>query len=254
MVLTTTTSTADSGLLDNILPPFEKANNVTVKVLAVGTGQALVLGERGDADLLLIHDRAREEEFVARGYGVSRRDVMYNDFVIIGPADDPANIGDMRRATDAFARIAEAGKMGGATFVSRGDRSGTHSKELQVWREMGIKPDGKWYKETGQGMGETLTVANEMEAYTLADRGTYLSRKKGLALIILGDGDELLFNPYGVIAVDPVRYPHVNYELAVKFIEYLTSYQTQERIGEFGLERYGQPLFYPNSEAWLAKK
>ncbi len=254
LVLATTTSTADSGLLDDLLPPFQAANNVRVEVVAVGTGQAMALGERGDADVLLVHDRTREDEFVARGYGVGRKDVMYNDFVVIGPADDPAGIMGSPSAAEAFARIARAGSAGEALFVSRGDKSGTHAKELQAWKSAGIEPSGKWYRETGQGMGDTLTVANEMRAYTLADRGTYLSRREGLALILLAEGDKLLFNPYGIIAVNPERYSHVKYDLAVKLIEYLTSYQTQERIGEFGRERYGQPLFYPNSQAWRAQQ
>lgn len=254
LVLATTTSTADSGLLDDLLPPFEAANNVRVEVVAVGTGQALALGERGDADLLLVHDRAREDEFVAQGHGVGRKDVMYNDFVVIGPADDPAGIMRSPSAAEAFARIARMGSAGEAIFVSRGDGSGTHAKELQAWKEAGIEPGGKWYRETGQGMGDTLTVANEMGAYTLADRGTYLSRREGLALTILEEGDELLFNPYGIIAVNPERHSYVKYDLAVKLIEYLTSYQTQVRIGKFGEERYGQPLFHPNSEAWRARQ
>ncbi|MEE8442401.1 MAG: substrate-binding domain-containing protein, partial [Dehalococcoidia bacterium] len=206
LVLATTTSTADSGLLDDILLPFEAANDVRVEVLAVGTGQALALGERGDADLILVHDRAREDNFVAQGYGVSRYDVMYNDFVVIGPPDDPAGIGSSSNAVDAFVGIARAGEAGEAVFVSRGDSSGTHSKELQAWETAGIEPSGEWYRETGQGMGSTLTVADEMGAYTLVDRGTYLSREEGLALAILVEGDTLLFNPYGIIAVNPERH------------------------------------------------
>jgi len=248
--LATTTSTADSGLLDEILPAFEEETNATVKVLAVGTGQAIVLGERGDSDVILVHDRAREERFVADGWGTVRKDVMYNDFVIIGPVNDPAGISTAMTATQAFARIAEAGAKSKAVFVSRGDRSGSHSRELLIWQGVDFDPQGAWYRTTGQGMGETLTVANELLAYTLSDRGTYLARQDRLDLKVLMEGDSLLFNPYGVIAVNPERHTQVRYDLAIAFIEYLTRYETQQRIGKFGVEKYGQPLFKPDSEEW----
>jgi tungstate transport system substrate-binding protein len=253
LIVATTTSTADSGLLDEILPPFQDEANATVQVLAVGTGQALALGERGDADVILVHDREREDRFVAQGFGVERWDVMYNDFVLVGPPADPAGILGLSSAAEAFARIAQAGKLGQAIFVSRGDQSGTHSKTLKIWASAGIDPGGEWYGSTGQGMGETLTVANELLAYTLSDRGTYLSRAKGFNLQILTEGDELLFNEYGVIAVSRERHPDVKHDLAKRFIEYLTRSDTQERIGVFGVEEFGKPLFYPNSREWKAK-
>jgi len=254
MILATTTSTADSGLLDEILPPFEKEANATVHVLAVGTGHALAMGERGEADVILVHDRDREERFIVEGWGTLRKDVMYNDLVIIGPMEDPAGISNMMSATLAFARIAEAGGKGKVVFVSRGDRSGTHSRELLVWRGVDVDPEGSWYKTTGQGMGDTLTVANELLAYTLSDRGTYLARQDKLDLNVLLQGDPLLFNAYGVIAVNPERHAEVKYDLAVAFIDYLTRYETQEHIGKFGADKYGQPLFHPNSEEWKAER
>ena len=252
LILATTTSTADSGLFDEILPPFEKAANATVRVLAAGTGQALALGRRGDADILVVHDRDREERFVAEGWGVFRKDVMYNDFVIVGPEEDPAGVSTEVSATQAFAQIAEAGVKKELVFVSRDDQSGTHSKELQIWLQAGIGPTGDWYRTTGQGMGDTLTVANELRAYTLSDRGTYLAREGSLDLKILLEGDSSLFNPYGVIPVNPERHARVNHELALAFVEYITRYETQERIATFGVETYGQALFYPNSEQWKA--
>ena len=254
LILATTTSTADSGLLDEILPPFEKEANATVHVLAVGTGQAIAMGERGDADVILVHDRDREERFVDEGWGTLRKDAMYNDFVIIGPMEDPAGISNMTSTTLAFVRIAEAGGKSKAVFVSRGDRSGTHSRELLVWQRAGVDAEGAWYKITGQGMGDTLTVANELLAYTLSDRGTYLPRQDKLDLIVLLQGDPLLFNAYGVIAVNPERHDEVKYDLAVAFIDYLARYETQEHIGKFGADKYGQPLFHPNSEEWKAEQ
>lgn len=250
LIVATTTSTADSGLLDDILPPFEDEAKATVRVLAVGTGQAIALGERGDADILLIHDRDREDRFVAEGWGTLRRDVMYNDFVVIGPVHDPAGVSNAASAAQAFARIAQAGVNNEAVFVSRADQSGTHSKELLVWQRAGIDPTGGWYKTTGQGMGDTLTVANEFQAYTFSDRATYLARQDRLDLKILLEGDSSLLNPYAVIPVNPERHPRVNHELALRFVEYITRYETQERIATFGLDTYGQPLFYPNSVEW----
>ncbi len=255
LVLATTTSTADSRLLEVILPPFEEASGVRVKVLAVGTGQALALGEQGDADIVLVHARAREDEFVASGHGVDRRDLMYNRFVILGPPEDPAGIAAAAEgAIQALQRIARVGGAGGAAFVSRADGSGTHLKERQLWEEAGISPQGDWYRETGQGMGNTLTIANEMGAYTLSDQGTYLSRREGLDLFVMSSGGALLLNPYGIIAVNPALHPRVERDLAEKLIEYLTSHQTQERIAAFGRDLYGEPLFYPDSEAWRAEQ
>ncbi|MBM4431193.1 MAG: extracellular solute-binding protein [Chloroflexi bacterium] len=243
LILATTTSTADSGLLDYLLPEFEAQYNAKVEVIAVGTGQAIKTAEQGDADVILVHDRAKEDKFVAEGYGVNRQDVMYNDFVIVGPKEDPASIKGLTDAAAALAKIAAAQ----APFASRGDESGTHSKEKTIWAQAGIEPGGDWYFSLGQGMGETLTFANEKGAHALTDRGTYLSRREGLELLIVVEGDPILFNPYGVIAVNPEKHPHVKYDLAMKFIEWLTSVETQKKIGEFGIERFGQPLFYPSA-------
>ncbi|NOZ27742.1 MAG: solute-binding protein [Chloroflexi bacterium] len=253
LVLATTTSTADSGLLDAILPDFEARYGAQVDVIAVGTGQALQMGKAGDADVLLVHARSAEEAFVAEGHGAFRKDVMYNDFIIVGPPDDPAGVRGMKDAVAALRKIAEAQ----APFVSRGDDSGTHKKEKALWKEAAIEPQGDWYVSAGQGMGAVLTMANEMQAYTLTDRGTYLARKDtppGLSLEIMVEGDSRLFNPYGVIPVNPEKHPGVNYDLAVKFVEWLTSVETQEKISQFGLDRFGQPLFYPDSEEWRNRK
>lgn len=245
--LATTTSTDDSGLLDFILPDFEKAYNVKVDVVAVGTGQAIALGEDGNADVLLVHARSREDAFMEAGHGVRREDVMYNDFVIVGPAEDPANVRGMTSAADAFAKIASEQ----VVFVSRGDESGTHTKELSVWKAAGIEPSGEWYQSAGQGMGEVLTLTAEAQGYTLSDRATYLARsKEGLDLEILMEGDEVLFNPYGVIAVNPDKGAHIKAELANQFIDWIISVPVQEKISEFGKEEFGQSLFIPDSEPW----
>ena len=249
LVLATTTSTYDSGLLDEILPVFEAAYNAEVDIVAVGTGQAIALGEAGDADVLLVHARSKEEAFVEAGHGVARVSVMYNDFVIVGPAEDPASVAGMDDALAAVARIADAE----ATFVSRGDESGTHTKELTIWTEAEIEAGGDWYQSAGQGMGAVLTLADEQRAYTLADRGTYLARlAEGLELEVLVEGDPILFNPYSVIAVNPALHAGVNAELAQTFIDWLTSVETQAAIGDF--ERFSEPLFTPDSEAWRASQ
>ncbi len=252
--LATTTSTADSGLLDAILPAFEEANNARVDVVAVGTGQAIELGEAGDADVILVHARAREDAFVAEGHGTERRDVMYNDFVIVGPADDPAGVVGMSSAAEALAAIAAAD----APFASRGDDSGTHTKEMSLWEAAGVTPDpaGGWYNSLGQGMGETLIFANEAGAYTMTDRGTFLSMRDNLPnlVVVVGgesiadNADPKLLNPYGVIPVNPEKSEAINAELAQKFAEWLTSPEVQTMIGEFGVETFGQPLFYPNAQ------
>jgi tungstate transport system substrate-binding protein len=246
--IATTTSTADSGLLDAILPDFEARTGIKAEYIAVGTGQALKLGEQGDVDVVLVHAPEKEEQFVAQGHGVNRKHVMYNDFVILGPENDPALIRGMDDAAVAFARIAVAG----AKFVSRGDQSGTHTKELAIWEKARVQPAEPWYISAGQGMGAVLTIANEQLAYTLSDRGTYLSRRADLDLVILVEGDPILFNPYSVIAVNPERHPGVNFEAAMRFIRWLTSVETQKLIGEFGREQYGQPLFTPDSDEWRA--
>ena len=251
--LATTTSTADSGLLDAILPAFEEEHNARVDVVAVGTGQAIELGEAGDADVILVHARAREDAFVAEGHGTHRYDVMVNDFVIVGPAADPAGVAGIPDAAGALAAIAG----NGAPFASRGDDSGTHTKELSLWEAAAITPDpaGDWYHSLGQGMGETLIFANESGAYTLTDRGTYLSMGDSLPnLIIVVGGDNIdanadpaLLNPYGVIPVNPEKSEAINGELAEAFAGWLTAPETQEQIGRFGAEQFGQPLFYPDA-------
>jgi len=247
LVLATTTSTYDSGLLDFILPDFESTYNVQVEVIAVGTGQALRLGMDGNADVLLVHSRSREDAFMDEGYGVRREDVMYNDFVIIGPADDPAGISGMKKATRAFETIAEAQ----CAFISRGDDSGTHGKEKGIWAEAGIEPTGGWYISAGQGMGAVLTMADEQQAYTLSDRATYLARTlEGLELEIMVEGDPVLFNPYGVLAVDPAKNPEIQGELANQFIDWLISVPTQEKIGTYGADKFGSALFTPDSQPW----
>ena len=252
--LATTTSTADSGLLDAILPDFEQKNNARVDVVAVGTGQALEIGTKGDADVVLVHARAREDKFVADGDGVNRLDVMYNDYIVVGPTADPAGVSSSALAKEALAKIAEAQ----APFASRGDDSGTHTKEKSLWASATITPtaDSGWYFAVGQGMGETLLFANEKLAYTLADRGTWLAMQEKLpALTILvggatidQNGDKALLNPYGVIPVNPEKHPGVNVELATQFAEWLTSAEIQQMIGDYGKEQFGQPLFYPNSQ------
>ncbi len=256
--LSTTTSTYDSGLLDAILPDFEAKYNTKVDVIAVGTGQALELGANGDVDVVLVHARSKEDQFVADGDGVNRLDVMYNDFVLVGPISDPAGIAGTPFAKDAFAAIAAAS----APFVSRGDDSGTHTKEKSIWASAAITPtvESGWYFSIGQGMGETLTFANEKQAYTLADRGTWLSQYSNLpslAVIVGGasieeNKDSKLLNPYGVIPVNPAKHPNVNFDLATRFAEWITSLETQQMIADFGKDKYGQPLFYPNSDEWKA--
>jgi tungstate transport system substrate-binding protein len=253
LTLATTTSTYDSGLLDAILPAFEEESGMTVEVVAVGTGQALALGEQGDADVLLVHARAREDAFMDAGHGIRREDVMYNDFVIVGPEEDPAGIAGVESASEALAAIASAE----ATFVSRGDDSGTHTKEKAIWESAGIEPSGDWYQAIGQGMGATLTFANEEEANTLSDRATYLARTlddEGFELTILVEGDPILFNPYGVMAVNPDKNVLINAEGANEFIDWIISVPTQEVIAEFGVGQFGSPLFTPDSEAWRAEQ
>ncbi|HQY90075.1 substrate-binding domain-containing protein [Caldilinea sp.] len=250
LILATTTSTQDSGLLDVILPDFEQQANADVDVVAVGTGQALQLGTDCNADVVLVHARAREDEFMANSDGSRREDVMFNDFVILGPASDPAGIQGMTDAGAAMSMIAEAQ----APFISRGDDSGTHTKEKSVWKAAGIDPVGDWYISAGQGMGAVLTMANEQQAYTLSDRATYLARTlEGTELEILVEGDPVLFNPYGVIVVNPEKCTNVNTDLATQFVDWIVSVPTQELIATFGQEEFGQSLFTPDSEAWRNK-
>lgn len=244
IILATTTSTQDSGLLDKILPIFEKESGYKVKVVAVGTGAAISMGESGDADVLLVHSRAAEDKFVADGFGVNRKDVMYNDFLIIGPKDDPVRIKGTADAAAALKKIADAK----ATFVSRGDDSGTHKKELKLWESAGIKPEGDWYKSVGMGMEDTFRMANEMKAYTLIDRATFLFNQEKYQLEPTVEGDKLLFNPYGVIAVNKDKFPNVNYEGAMAFVNWLTNEKTQKIIGEYGKDKFGQALFVPDAK------
>jgi len=249
LILATTTSTQDSGLLDVILPDFQQQYNVQVDVVAVGTGQAIKLGEDGNADVLLVHARAQEDAFMEAGHGVRREDVMYNDFIIVGPASDPAGIKGGTSAVEAFQKIAQTQ----SPFISRGDDSGTHSKEKSIWKAAEIEPAGDWYISAGQGMGAVLTMADEQQAYTLSDRATYLARTlEGLQLEILVEGDALLFNPYGVLAVNPDKGPHIKADLANAFIDWIISVPTQEKIGQFGVDKFGQSLFVPNSAPWRA--
>lgn len=251
MILATTTSTDDSGLLDFILPDFESLCGCQINVVAVGSGQALQLGMDGNADVLLVHSPAKEQEFMANGHGTRREDVMYNDFVILGPADDPAGIAGAESATEALLLIAAAEE----TFISRGDDSGTHAKEKSIWQAAELDPGGSdWYISAGQGMGAVLTMADELQAYTLSDRATYLARsREGIYLNILVEGDPLLFNPYGVISVNPAKNPYIQADLADLFIIWLISLQTQEKIGQFGVAEFGQPLFTPDSEPWRSR-
>ena len=245
LTLATTTSTRDSGLLDVLVPMFQDQTGIEVKVVAVGTGQALQLGRRGDADVLFVHDPAAEQRFMDEGYGSLRRQVMYNDFVLVGPPADPAGIKGRAAITEAFARIARQG----APFVSRGDQSGTHQKELAVWRQAKIEPRGDWYISSGDGMAQVLRMADQKRAYTLSDRGTFLAqrRKPGLDLAILCQGDPLLVNHYSIIVVNPEKHPHVRQEAARKFADFLLAPATQKRIAEFGTDRYGEPLFFAGS-------
>ncbi|MGM0366210.1 MAG: substrate-binding domain-containing protein [Actinomycetota bacterium] len=245
IILATTTSTYDSGLLDQLIPPFEEETGYRVKPVAVGTGEALAMGRRGEADILLVHSREAEDEFVQQGYGTERKDVMYNDFIIIGPASDPLNIEGLQ-AVKALAAISD----GQLLFISRGDNSGTHAKEISIWEKAGIDPGGDWYMESGQGMGETLRIANEKQAYTLTDRGTYLAQESNLDLVVLVEGDDLLFNPYGVICVNYEKFEsvNINYEGAMAFANFITSSRGQAIIEEFGIDKFGQPLFYPDAK------
>ena len=237
--MSTTTSTQDSGLLKVLLPPFEKQHTVKVDVIAVGTGQALKLGEAGDVDVVFVHARKLEDRFVADGFGINRKDVMYNDFVIIGPRSDPAGIAKAKSAAEALKLIASKGSI----FISRGDKSGTHTKEKELWQAAGIDPKGSWYVEAGQGMGPVITMATERQGYTMADRGTYNAFKgKKTDLTVLFQGEKGLFNPYGVIAVNPKKHPHVKYDLAMKFIEYVTS-PTGLKIID-GYKAHGEPVFF----------
>jgi len=253
MILATTTSTQDSGLLDVLVPAFQDESGYVVKVVAVGSGEAMKMGEQGNADVLLVHSPAAEVTFMEAGNGSERTLVMHNDFIIVGPEADPAGIKGTATATDAFTKIAEAQ----APFISRGDDSGTHKAELAIWKKAGITPEGDWYQESGQGMGATLKIASEKAAYTLSDRATYLANKDTLALAILVEGDTALLNIYHVITVNPEKYPNLNTEGAKAFAAFLVSKKGQDLISKFGVEKFGSPLFTPDagkSEADLGSK
>ena len=244
VILATTTSTRDSGLLDVLLPLFEKQSGYQVKMVAVGTGEALKMGELGNADVLLVHAPKSEEEYMDKGFGKERMLVMHNDFILVGPRDDPAKIKETKKSADALKKIAEAK----AVFVSRGDDSGTHKKELTLWEKAGVKPAeaDTWYLQSGQGMGDTLKIASEKIGYTLTDRATYLSLKDNLKLDILLEGEPSLLNIYHVITVNPEKYPLINQEGGLAFAQFMVAPDTQKIIGEFGVEKFGQPLFFPD--------
>ncbi len=244
IILATTTSTQDSGLLDVLLPVFEKKTGYFVKTIAVGSGQAMAMGQKGEADVLLVHSPAAEKKFVAEDYGINRRLVMHNDFIIVGPSEDPAKLKGLKSSSEAFKKIAS----GKALFLSRGDNSGTHSKEKEIWKAAGINPEAeKWYQQTGLGMGQTLSVAAEKKGYTLADRGTYLALKKNLGLDILVEGDTILLNIYHVIEVNPAKWPKVNSAGAKAFADFMVVKETQDIIRTFGVDKFGSPLFFPDA-------
>ncbi|GAM11449.1 putative ABC transporter anion-binding protein [Geobacter sp. OR-1] len=244
LILATTTSTQDSGLLDVLIPVFEKESGYFVKTIAVGSGQAMAMGEKGEADVLLVHSPDAEKKFMDKGAGVNRRLVMHNDFVIVGPAADPAKIRGTKSSAEAFKKIAKAGSL----FLSRGDNSGTHAKEKGLWKGAGIAADGqKWYQQTGLGMGQTLNVAAEKKGYTLTDRATYLALKKTLGLEILVEGDAKLLNIYHVIEVNRAKWPKVNAAGAKAFGDFMVGKKVQEIIGRFGVDKFGAPLFFPDA-------
>ncbi|MEN6637787.1 MAG: substrate-binding domain-containing protein [Smithella sp.] len=244
IILATTTSTQDSGLLDKLIPIFEKETGYFVKTIAVGSGQAMKMGEKGEADVMLVHSPDAEKKFIEQGYGINRRLVMHNDFLIVGPGADPAKIKGVKSSADALKKIASAN----ALFLSRGDNSGTHAKEKTLWKKAGINPDGqKWFQETGLGMGQTLNVAAEKKGYTLTDRGTYLAIQKNLGMEILTEGDSALLNIYHVIEVNSAKWPKANAEGAKAFADFMVSKSTQNIIKTFGVDQYGSPLFFPDA-------
>jgi tungstate transport system substrate-binding protein len=244
ITVASTTSTEQSGLFGFILPIFEKSTGISVRVVALGTGQALDMGRRGDADVVFVHDAAAERKFINEGYGVGHRDVMYNDFVLIGPKSDPAKVAGGKDITDALKKIQGAQ----APFVSRSDKSGTHAAELRLWKEAGIDipaHKGPWYRETGSGMGPALNTASSMNAYILSDRGTWLSFKNRGDLTIVVEGDKRLFNQYGVMLVNPAKHPHVKKDLGQTFMDWIVSPNGQRAIAQYTID--GQQLFFPNA-------
>lgn len=239
--MATTTSTDNSGLLNVLLPAFENDTGIKVHVIAVGTGKALRMGEAGDADVVLVHARAAEDRFMEKGFGVNRKDVMYNDFVLVGPGNDPASVRATKSIAEAFQNIAKHQNV----FISRGDNSGTHKKELQLWEKAATKPEGQWYREAGQGMGKVLQMSAELSAYTLTDRGTWLAMRNRQPLQIVFEGDSSMFNPYGIMAVNPKRHKHTNFADAQKLIDWITAAKGQKMIGDFKIN--GERLFSPNA-------
>ena len=244
IILATTTSTQDTGLLDVLIPIFEKKTGYFVKTIAVGSGQAMAMGQKGETDVLLVHSPDAEKKFVEDGYGINRQLVMHNDFIIVGPGDDPAKIKGVKSSAEALKLVAKVEGL----FLSRGDNSGTHAKEKTLWKKADINPVGqKWYQETGLGMGQTLNVAAEKKGYTLADRGTYLSLKKNLGLDVLVEGDAALLNIYHVIEVNSTKWPKVNVTGAKEFADFMVSKKTQNIIKTFGIDKFGSPLFFPDA-------
>lgn len=244
IILATTTSTQDSGLLDTLIPIFEKDTGYFVKTIAVGSGQAMKMGEKGEADVMLVHSPEAEKKFVAGGYGINRRLVMHNDFIIVGPGADPAKVKNVKSSAEAMKLIAGAN----ALFLSRGDNSGTHAKEKSLWKQADVNPVGqKWFQETGLGMGQTLNVAAEKKGYTLADRGTYLALRKNLGMDILVEGDAALLNIYHVIEVNGAKWPKANAEGAKAFADFMVSKKAQDIIKTFGVDKFGSPLFFPDA-------
>ncbi len=246
LIMATTTSTENSGLLSFLLPKFKEDTGITVKVVAVGTGQALKLGEDGEADVLLVHAKSAEEEFIKTGHGLERFDVMYNDFILIGPKEDPLQIKEKAGSDISAAFQLISDKEG--KFVSRGDDSGTHKAELKLWKVINVEPAGKWYLSAGRGMGEVIQMSDEVQGYTLSDRATYLSMRDKVDLDVVVEGDSRLFNQYGVIAVNPNKNDKINIEGAQAFIDWILSEKGQNLITEFGKDMYGQSLFIPNAK------
>jgi tungstate transport system substrate-binding protein len=243
LILATTTSTVDSGLLDALIPVFEQQTGITVKTIGVGSGMAIKMGQQGNADVLLVHSPADEEKLMKEGSGMNRQAVMHNDFILCGSSEDPAKVRNATTITEAFRRIARAQSL----FISRGDRSGTHVKELSLWPATAETLSNLWYLESGQGMGATLTIANQKKAYTLADRATFLAFHDKLKLVVLSEGDARLMNPYHVIEVNPAKHPKVNAVAARAFSEFMVAPETQKMIADFGKAKFGQSLFFPDA-------
>ncbi len=243
LMIATTTSTRDSGLMDILVPAFKTETGIDVKVIAVGSGQALEMGKRGDADLLLTHSPVAEEAFMKDGFGETRAPVMYNDFVLVGPGTDPAGVNNTNSIVRAFQNIAAKQ----VSFISRGDESGTHVKEISIWQASNIEVSQPWYIESGNGMAATLRMTSEKQAYTLSDRGTYLAQRDSLDLAILMESDPKLHNPYTVITINQKKYPHLNHKAARQFADFLQSTQAQQLIASHGVQEFGQPLFFPHT-------